>query len=82
MKEEIKQRIYSAIREEMSIDPQALDPDKELREQVELDSVQLVGLASRLESELDIELPLSVMDAGSFREFLQIIDETIAKAKK
>ena len=51
-----------------------IELDKELRPQLELDSIQLVELISALEEESKIELPISVMHVKTGKEFLAYFD--------
>ena len=51
-----------------------IELDKELRPQLELDSIQLVELISALEEEFKIELPISVMHVKTGKEFLAYFD--------
>ncbi|HUI90643.1 MAG TPA: acyl carrier protein [Chitinivibrionales bacterium] len=80
MTEALKKRIYNAIRSAVNVDPATIDPEKNLREQVNLDSMQFVAVLARLETEFNIELPISAMEAKTFNDFLAVLDGEIEKA--
>ena len=77
MDEIVRKRIDSIIREDTGIDPTLVDPDKPISEQVTLDSMQFVGLISRIENAFEIELPVSIIQVTTYREFLGAIDEVM-----
>ncbi len=80
MNDATRKRIYGIIRAVVNMDPEAIDATKNLREQVNLDSMQFVAVLAKLETELNIELPISAMEAGSFNEFLAVLDGEMTKA--
>ncbi len=77
MKTELKDRVYATIEKVIRIDPVALDPDRDFREQVSLDSMQFVALSAAIEKEFDIELPLAVMEVRSLNGFLDVVEEAM-----
>jgi acyl carrier protein len=81
MTEFLRKRIYSAIRSVTNIDPAAIDPEKNLREQVNLDSMQFVAVLAKLETEFNIELPISAMEAKTFNDFFAVLEGEIEKAE-
>jgi acyl carrier protein len=74
MNSELKAKIFSVIRKDMSVDPATVDPDMPIRDQISLDSMQFVSLTARLEVELNIELPVSIMQVRTLNEFLAVIE--------
>ncbi len=70
-------RILNAISEEVQFDVSVLDLNRAIEEQVTLDSMQFVAVAARVERELDIELPLSVMECRTLNEFLSAISKEL-----
>jgi acyl carrier protein len=76
-----RQKILDLIQKEVSIDPGAIDPDQDLRQQVLLDSMQFVGIASRVETAFDIELPITVMEVSTLNQFFEKVDEELGKKK-
>ncbi len=79
MEQAIRTRVYKTIKSTLGIDPEAIDPDAEIESQVTLDSMQYVNLTARIEMELDIELPLSIMESKTLNEFLKSIDHEIGQ---
>ena len=61
MDKHIKQKIFGLIQKDLNADPSKIDPDKPIRDQVGLDSMQFVGVVARIELELGVELPISVI---------------------
>jgi acyl carrier protein len=79
MDQATRQKILDLIQKEVTMDPATIDPDKDLREQVLLDSMQFVGIAARIEIELDIELPITVMEVSTLNQFLEKVEEEMKK---
>jgi acyl carrier protein len=75
MDEQLRQKIFSLIQKDINADPSKIDPDKPIREQVGLDSMQFVGVVARIELELNIELPMSVMEVKTLNEFLAVVEK-------
>ena len=69
-----KKRIFDIIQTNVNIDPASLDPDKPISEQICLDSMQFVSIIGRIELEMNVELPMSVMEAKTLNEFLKRVD--------
>lgn len=78
MEAQTKQKIFDVIKKEIDADPVTIDPAKPIRDQVSLDSMQFVGLVARLEIELDIELPMTIMEVKTLNEFFDVVDGEIA----
>jgi|WetSurMetagenome_2_1015567.scaffolds.fasta_scaffold00027_13 acyl carrier protein len=79
MKEALQNRIYRVIQSAVNIDPTTIDPAKNLREQVNLDSMQFVAVLAKLETEFNIELPISAMEAQTFGDFLAVLEGELKK---
>jgi acyl carrier protein len=79
MDEPTKQKILDLIQKEVSVDPAAINPNQDLREQVLFDSMQFVGIAARIEVAFDIELPITVMEVSTLNQFLEKVDEELRK---
>jgi acyl carrier protein len=77
-----RRNIIDIIKKEFQLDPEEIDPDKDLREQVLLDSMQFVALAARIETELNIELPITIMEVTTLNQFLNIVEETVEEKKE
>jgi len=79
MGEDLRKRIFGIVRKYANIDLTKIDPDKDFREQVSIDSIQYVSIVARLEEELKIELPISIMEVSTLNEFLSIVDKEFQK---
>ncbi len=77
---DLKRRVLDAVAKELGGPVADIDPDKDLREQISLDSMQLVAISARLEEELGIELPISIMEVRTFNEFLSVVQGQIVGA--
>ncbi len=77
MNDSEKTRIFNIIQKEVSLDPATLDPEGDLREQISIDSMQFVTIIARLEKEFEIEIPISVMEAATLNEFLEIVEKEL-----
>ncbi len=78
MEEGIKQKINEIIEKASRIKISDLDPDKDLREQVALDSIQFVGIVARIEEGLSIELPMAIMEVSTLNQFLEIVEKELS----
>lgn len=75
MDDNFKQKIFGLIQKDINADPSKIDPDKPIRDQIALDSMQFVGIVARIEIELGVELPMSVMEARTLNEFLAVVEK-------
>jgi acyl carrier protein len=75
----LKRKLFGIIQKDINIDPATIDPDKPIREQISLDSMRFVSIIARIELEMNIEIPISVMEAKTLNEFLSIIEMIIEK---
>jgi len=81
MTETLRKRIYSAIQSVVNIDPAIIDPAKNLREQVNLDSMQFVAVLAKARNGIQHELPISAMEANTFNDFFAVLEGEIEKAE-
>jgi acyl carrier protein len=79
MDERQKNRVFDVIKKEITVDPATVVPDKDLRNQINLDSMQFVSILARLEKEFDIEIPISAMEVRTLDEFLAVLDNEMIK---
>lgn len=70
-------KISNILEKEVNIKYSDIDPEKDIREQVSLDSMQFVKIIAILEEEFKIELPISIMEVSTLKEFLSIIDKEL-----
>ncbi len=77
MDERLKKTIDDIICSDIGIDPATIDIDKPIRDQVSLDSMQFIGVIAKLEIELEIELPIAIMQVTTLREFYSEIQKTL-----
>ncbi|MBN1577638.1 MAG: acyl carrier protein [Chitinispirillaceae bacterium] len=77
MDEKLKERIDGIILSDIGIDPATIDADKPIRDQISLDSMQFVSLIAKLEIELDVELPIAIMQVNTLREFYGAIQQAL-----
>jgi acyl carrier protein len=79
MDEQLKDQLFAILEKDFNIAPASLDPDQPISQQVSLDSMQFVSIIGKIELVLNIELPMSVMEAKTLNEFLSFVEETIKK---
>jgi len=77
MNEELKQRIFSIIKGKTGINLSKIDPDRDIQEQTTLDSIHVVGIITEIEKELNIQLPISVLEVSTVNEFLAIVEKEL-----
>jgi acyl carrier protein len=79
MDDVLKKKIFGIMQKDIHIDPASIDADKPIREQISLDSMQFVSITARIELEMNVELPMSIMEAKTLNEFLLLVEDTIKK---
>ncbi|MBN1609223.1 MAG: acyl carrier protein [Polyangiaceae bacterium] len=72
-----KEQVFEIIRGAVRIDPTALDPERDINDQVSFDSMQFVILTAAVEEKLGIELPLEVMEARTLGGFLKLVEQSM-----
>lgn len=77
MNKDTKQKLSDIIEKEVGIRFLDLDQNTEIREQVSLDSIQFIQIITRIEKELCIELPISIMEVSTLNEFLSIVEKEL-----
>jgi acyl carrier protein len=56
-----------------------IDPEGNLKNELCLDSIQIVELFAALEKEFQVELPLQMMTAKTGREFMAMLEDTLVE---
>ncbi len=77
--EEIRARVMRVVQAETGQNLDGIDPDADLRQQVNLDSMQYVAISVAIENALGIELPIEVMTARTFNQFLSLVNAEVAR---
>ena len=74
----IRSKVNAIIRKNFSyLNLPELNEDESFLGKIEMDSIQLIALISQLESEFDIDIPLSILEAETLNQFLTVIEEQI-----
>ena len=79
MSDGILEKVTQVIEDETHIKMGDIDPDGDIREQTNLDSMQFVAISVAIENALDIELPITVMKARTFNAFMELVREQVGK---
>lgn len=58
---------------------ESINPNGELKNELALDSIQIVELFAQLEKEFEVELPLKLMTVRTSKEFLRILEEALGQ---
>jgi acyl carrier protein len=58
-------------------DVETINANGELKNELALDSIQIVELFAQLEKEFEVELPLKLMTVRTSKEFMRILEETV-----
>jgi acyl carrier protein len=77
MEHKIKQKIFDIIKQETNINISKLNSQINFLKQSFLDSLQFVSITARIEEELGIELPISIMEVTTLDEYLSIIAQQL-----
>jgi len=81
MNDNINLKIFNIIEKSTGISISSLNPSVDFKEQIDLDSIELVRLAKSIEDEFNIELPLSMIGVNTIDGFVNIIKNEINKKK-
>lgn len=71
--ERIRKAALEAFKLETGRSAEGIDPAKDLRQQVHLDSMQFVAIVARMEVLLNIELPIEAMMVSTLDEFVEVV---------
>ena len=75
----IKSRLGNILLSEFQIDFTGIDPDISVFDALAIDSITLVGIATRVEREFDIEIPLSLIENPTINNFIASISNELIK---
>ena len=73
MKPEFKDKIIQILEQETHIDIATIDPDLPIRDQIVLDSMKFLSIIARIEQDLQIEIPISILQVVTLNEFLNTL---------
>lgn len=77
--DEVMTVVSRVIERETGRSVASIDPDIEIRQQVEFDSMRYVTISAAVESALGIELPIEVMNARTFNQFMNLVRAEVAR---
>lgn len=75
MENQTEMRVLSALNKVTKQNFVSFNWDDDISNQVQFDSVQLIELFAALEMEFGMELPLSLMNARTGRDFISILQK-------
>ena len=75
--QETLDRLYAVIESELGIDPRRLDAKNNFIFDLGLDSVQLAAVATRIDVEFGIDMPLMMLEVTTLHDFLEVFAEQI-----
>jgi len=79
MRDAIRNTVIRVIQSQTGLDISNLDFDGDIRQQIDLDSMQYLAVSVALERALNMKLPIEVMLARTFNDLFGII---VAEAEK
>jgi acyl carrier protein len=77
MDQETRRKVFSIIQSEINLNPEEIDPHQDIRKNAILDSMQFVSLLAKLELELNVDMPVSLLEVNTLQEFLEGIDKIL-----
>jgi len=77
MNESTKLLLIKVLKKITGRDFTNIDENTDLKNHLNLDSIQIVELFAALEEETGMELPLEIMNCRNIKDFLKIFEETI-----
>ncbi len=79
MNTEIKNKVQNILEKITGVKIKNFDFNSDIQSQITFDSIMIVELFSVLENELAVELPLSMMNAKSAKEFIELLEIELNK---
>jgi acyl carrier protein len=76
-KNAVKNKLVKVLNKSTGVDISTINPEGNLREQINLDSMQIVSIIAQIEEEFKIDVPMTIMGVKSFNEFLKIVEKAI-----
>ncbi len=77
--DEVLTTVIRVVEAETGQSLSGLNPNADLREQVNLDSMQYVAISVAIENALGIELPIEIMRARTFNGFMDMVKAEVAR---
>ena len=77
MNSKIKERIIELVKAETNIDLSLIDHNLDIRDQIFIDSLQLVRLFAIIVDDLNIELPMEILSSNTFNQLVAAIVKEI-----
>ncbi|KMQ52711.1 hypothetical protein CHISP_0480 [Chitinispirillum alkaliphilum] len=74
---DVRNVIEKIVKDEFNIDIGKVNPDSELRDQVDLDSMRFVEIYAALIDELGVEIPSKIMESRTLNQIVSIIEEAL-----
>ncbi|MBN1131111.1 MAG: acyl carrier protein [Chitinispirillaceae bacterium] len=76
---EIKSRLAEMLSNEFQIDITGINPDASVFDAVSIDSITLIGIVTRMESEFAVEIPLSLIENPTLNNIIQTIARELSE---
>ena len=73
----VKEKVIAIVNRISGGRTKNIDLNGDLKNQLSLDSIQIVELFARLEKEFGIELPLKMMTVKTGKEFLELLEQSL-----
>jgi acyl carrier protein len=78
MEKDYKERVLSILGKITKKEVDKIDFKGNLKDQLHIDSIQIVELFAALENEFQIELPLQMMTVKTAEEFFELLEHELA----
>jgi acyl carrier protein len=79
MRQVISNKVLQIVKSITGKNIENIDPEKDIKSQLTLDSIQVVELFAALELEFNVELPLEMMNLKSGKEFINRLETELSK---
>jgi acyl carrier protein len=70
---ELQSAVFQLTQDELGVDLARIDPDIEIRQQLDIDSLQLIRMYAAVVEYFQIDVPMSIMGAKTLREILDCL---------
>ena len=81
METNVKEKVLRIISGISGKNTDNVNLNADLKNQIALDSIQIVELFALLEKEFEIELPLKMMTVKTGKEFLEILEQQLTQKR-
>ncbi|MFC1584028.1 acyl carrier protein [Fibrobacterota bacterium] len=78
MDDDAVEKVVKIIEKVANVNISEINPDRDLRDQIILDSMQFLTISAHIEEAFNIELPISIINVKTLNDFLKLFKKELA----